>query len=304
LALLQAFGTIKLLANSSANIFTNLDMFAYVSIMITITAGTIFLMWIGELITEKKVGNGITLLIFAGIVSSLPQMIQTALLNYSSSDLYQYALFAVVAVLIIVGVVAISEGQRNIPVSYPRQIRGNRSFGGTQTHLPLRVNTAGVIPIIFAVSLILFPSMVAQFFVNHQGPLGQLSRFTIQFFQNQLWYGIIYFLLVVGFTYFYTAVIFQPNKIAENLQRQGAFIPGIRPGKETEGYLGKTMSRLVLIGALFLGVLAVLPLAVQAGFGTQSFVIGGTSLLIVVSVAIETAKQIEAQVTMHEYDRV
>lgn len=304
LALLQAYGTIKLLNNSSFQIFDNLTPFTYVSIMVTITAGTVFLMWIGELITERKVGNGISLLIFAGIVSSLPSAVQTFAVNYSPSELYRYLAFAAVGVITIVGVVVVSEGQRNIPVSYPRQSRGGMQSGSSQTHLPLRVNMAGVIPIIFAISVILFPSMIAQFFTANAGILGRVARATVELSQNQLIYGIVYFILVFGFTYFYTAVVFQPQKMAENLQRQGAFIPGIRPGKETESYLARTMNRLLFLGALFLGAIAVLPLAVQGFSGTQSLAIGGTSLLIVVSVAIETAKQINAQLTMHEYDRV
>ncbi len=305
LALLQAYGTIKLLNSSSYQIFDSLTPYTYAVIMITITAGTIFLMWIGELITERKVGNGISLLIFANIVSALPRGLQTLLVNYTSSDLFQYLLFLAIGIITIVGVVFITEGQRNIPVNYARQIRGSRMGGGAQqSSLPLRVNMAGVIPIIFAVSVILFPTMISQFFVSHAGWIGDLARFTIRVFQNQTIYGILYFLCVFGFTYFYTAVVFQPQKMAENLQRQGAFIPGIRPGKETELYLGKTMNRLVFAGALFLGVIAVLPIAIQQSFGTQSLVIGGTSLLIAVSVAIETTKQITAQITMHEYDHV
>ena len=304
LALLQAFGMIQLLHQSNFGIFESLTPFTYVSIMLTITAGTVFLMWIGELITEKKVGNGISLLIFAGIISSLPSVVQNAVVNYSSADLYTYILFLGITVLTIVGVVIVSEGQRNIPVSYARYIRGNQAYGGMKSHLPLRVNMAGVIPIIFAVSIILFPPLIAQFFVGKGGFLGEAAEWTVTTFQNQTVYGVLYFLLVFGFTYFYTAVIFQPQKMAENLQRQGAFIPGIRPGKETELYLSKTMNRLLFGGALFLSAIAILPLILQGALGTQSLAIGGTSLLIVVSVAIETAKQIDAQLTMHEYDRV
>ena len=304
LALLQAFAMIKLLNQSQYQIFDGLDSYTYVSIMVTITAGTVFLMWIGELISEKNIGNGISLLIFAGIVSALPTAVQNAIVNYSPSDLYLYLMFVGLAVVTVVGVVVINEGQRNIPVSYAKQIRGNRTFGGNNTHLPLRVNMAGVIPIIFAISVVLIPSMVAQFFVNSGGMMGRAAQFTINAFNNQLVYGVLYFLLVFGFTYFYTAVIFHPQKMAENLQRQGAFIPGIRPGKQTEEYLHKTAGRLLFTGALFLGAIAVLPLVVKAFTGSQSLVIGGTSLLIVVSVAIETAKQVESQIKMHEYDRV
>jgi preprotein translocase subunit SecY len=176
--------------------------------------------------------------------------------------------------------------------------------GGQKTHLPLRINMAGVIPIIFAISMVLFPPMIAQFFVGNGGFVGQASLFIISLFGNQLFYGIIYFVLVFGFTYFYTAIIFNPEKIAENLQRQGGFIPGIRPGKQTEEYIGKVMNRIVFTGALFLALIAVLPLISQLFTKSQTLVVGGISLLIVVSVAVEITKQIDAQLTMHEYDRV
>ena len=304
LAVLQAYGMIQLLNRSQYQILPDLSMYRLLAMMLTITAGTIFLMWIGELITERKIGNGVSLLIFAGIMAALPQAVQKAAVNYTPADLYTYVLFAAIAVGTVVGVVVISEGQRNVPVSYAKQIRGNRVYGGANTHLPLRVNMAGVIPIIFAISIILFPSMIAQFFVNGSGLSASIARQVVGFFNNQAVYAIMYFVLVFGFTYFYTAVIFHPQKIAENLQRQGGFIPGIRPGKETEKYLGHTMSRLIFSGALFLALIAILPLLLQAFTGTQSLAIGGTSLLIVVSVAIETAKQIDAQLEVYEYDRM
>jgi len=305
LAFLQSFAMIRLLSSSGRPILTDLTTFRMITIMVTITAGTMFLVWLGELISEKKVGNGMSLLIFAGIVASLPNVIRNAMVNYTSADLYTFVMFALVAVLTVVGVVFINEGQRNIPVSYAKQMRGNHVYGGSSSHLPIRVNMAGVIPIIFAISLVLFPPMVAQFFVSARSAwLASLAVKTIALFQNQIFYGFIYFALVFFFTYFYTAVIFHPQKIAENLQRQGGFIPGIRPGKETEKYLGMTMNRINLIGAVFLGLIAVLPLIVQGASGTTALKIGGTSLLIVVAVAIEAAKQIEAQLTMHEYDRV
>ena len=305
LAALQGFGLIQLLRQSQAGIIPDLNTYKFIAIVVTITAGTVFLMWIGELITERSIGNGISLLIFAGIVAALPQAVQNAIVNYTPSDLYTYALFVAVAIVTVVGVVFISEGQRNIPVSYARQAHGARGgYGGAQSHLPLRVNTAGVIPIIFAISVILFPPTISQFLVNAGGRWADIGQKIIFLFQNQLFYGILYFLLVFGFTYFYTAVIFHPNKIAENLQRQGAFIPGIRPGKQTEEYIGKTMTRIVFAGALFLGVIAVLPIMVQGLTNTQTLAIGGTSLLIVVAVAIDMYKQIDAQVVMHEYDRI
>jgi preprotein translocase subunit SecY len=304
LALLQSYGMIQLLNQSQNEIIPNLTFMKLASIMLIVTAGTVFLMWIGELITEKKIGNGISLLIFAGIVASLPGVVQNIIVNYNPADLTTYLLFVAIAIGTIVGVVIISEGQRNIPVNYAKQVRGNKVYGGTNTHLPLRVNMAGVIPIIFAISVVLFPPMIAQFFVNGSGFIAAASRGVVSLFNNQLFYAVLYFLLVFGFTYFYTAVIFHPQKMAENLQRQGGFIPGIRPGKQTEEYLNKTMTRLVFVGALFLGLIAIMPLVLRAFTGTQSLVIGGTSLLIVVSVAIETAKQIDAQIEVHEYDRM
>ena len=304
LAMLQAFGLIKLLSQSNAGIFGDgLTTFRFVSTVITATVGTIFLMWIGELISEKKIGNGISILIFAGIIAALPGTLQNLLVNYNPSEIYTYVMFLVVAIVTVVAVVFISEGQRNVPVNYARST-GGRGQAARQSHLPLRINMAGVIPIIFAISLVLFPPMVAQFFIRHTGLLGRMARLTVDLFNNQLFYGILYFVLVFGFTYFYTAVIFKPQDIAENLQRQGGFIPGIRPGKQTEDYLNHIMSRLVFSGALFLAAIAILPLVLQAATGTQSLALGGTGLLIVVSVAIDITRQIDAQITMHEYDRV
>jgi len=299
LAFLQSYAMIKLLSGSARPIITDLNTFRLATIMITISGGTMFLMWLGELISEKKIGNGISLLIFAGIVASIPGAVRNALINYNPSDLYTFIFFGVIAVATVVGVVFISEGQRNIPVNYAKQVRGNRTYGGSSSHLPLRVNMAGVIPIIFAISLILFPPMVAQFFTRAKTDwiVGAATQ-VIGIFQNQTFYAVAYFLLVFGFT------IFHPQKIAENLQRQGGFIPGIRPGKETEKYLHDTVNRVNLIGALFLGVIAILPLILQTASGSQALRWGGTSLLIVVAVAIETAKQLDAQVTMHEYDRI
>ena len=304
LAFLQAFGTIKLLSQTQYNIIGDLTTFKYISIMITITAGSIFLMWIGELISEKNLGNGTSLIIFSGIISSLPSSIQTAIVNYDASQLYVYILFVAVALLTILGVVYVSEGQRNIPVSYARQNQGTRSFGGMTNYLPLRLNMAGVVPIIFAISMVLFPPMIAQFFVARGGFIGHAATTIITLFNNQLIYGIVYFVLVFGFTYFYTSVIFNPQKMAENLQRQGAFILGIRPGKQTEEYLQKTMTKLLFSGALFLGIIAILPVIARAVTGSQTLIIGGTGLLIVVSVAIETTKQAASQLKMHEYDHV
>ena len=303
LAMLQSFGMITLLRNSSTEILADVSTIDMAGMLIIITAGTIFLMWIGELITEKKIGNGISLLIFAGIVSSLPQAIMQLFVEYDPSKLFLMLGFVGIAIITVVGVVIITEGQRNIPVQYAKQIRGNRMYGGTSTHLPLRVNMAGVIPIIFAISVVLFPPMIAQFFMQAKTAwLVSAATGVINIFNNQLFYGVVYFLLVFAFTFFYTEVIFHPNQIAENLQKQGGFIPGIRPGKHTSEYLANTTHKIIFVGALFLGLIAILPLIMQAFTGMQSLAIGGTSLLIVVAVVIETVKQIESQLTMREYE--
>ena len=303
LAALQSYGMITLLQRSGYQILENVGVFDLFSMIITITAGTIFLMWIGELISEKQVGNGISLLIFAGIISALPSTVQQLIINFDQSQLYLLIGFAAIAVVTVVGVVIINEGQRKIPVQYARQIRGNRAYGGTSTHLPLRVNMAGVIPIIFAISVLLFPSMIAQFFVSAETTwIANVAQWVISIFENQLVYGVSYFLLVFGFTYFYTEVIFHPDQISENLQKQGGFIPGIRPGKQTAEYLSNTTHKIIFSGALFLGLIAILPLIMRAFTGVNSLAIGGASLLIVVSVIIETVKQIESQLTMREYE--
>lgn len=303
LAAMQAYGMITLLQRSSQGILGNITPFDFGAIIITITAGTIFLMWIGELISEKKIGNGISLLIFAGIVAGVWRQIQQFLLTFDQSQIFTLVGFILIALLTVVGVVIINEGQRNIPVQYARQIRGNRTFGGSSTHLPLRVNMAGVIPIIFAISVVLFPPMIAQFFLHARTSwIASAAAKVIELFNNQLIYGVIYFVLVFAFTYFYTEVIFHPDRISENLQKQGGFIPGIRPGKPTSDYLSYTAHRVIFVGALFLSLIAILPLVMQYFTGSQSMVIGGTSLLIVVSVVIEMVKQIESQLTMREYD--
>jgi len=305
LAAMQAYGMITLLQRSNQGILGDISAFDFGVIILTITAGTIFLMWIGELISEKKIGNGISLLIFAGIVAGIWQQLQQFILTFDQTQIFTVVGFVVVAILTVIGVVIVNDGQRNIPVQYSRQIRGNRAFGGTSTHLPLRVNMAGVIPIIFAISVVLFPPMIAQFFLHARTAwIANFSAKVIEIFNNQLIYGIIYFILVFAFTYFYTEVIFHPDQISENLQKQGGFIPGIRPGKPTRDYLAYTAHRIIFAGALFLSFIAVLPLVMRYFTGIQSMAIGGTGLLIVVSVVIETVKQIESQLTMREYDGI
>ncbi len=303
LAALQSFGFLRLLSASSQPILGHLTFASTLFIVFVMTAGTTFLMWIGELVSEKHVGNGISLLIFAGIISNVPRQLQQLFVTFDQTQLFTLLGFVAIAIITVAGVVFITEAQRNIPVSYARVVRGNRLYGGVNTHLPLRVTQAGVIPIIFAVSILLFPPTIAQFFL---GSSKQLVRAVAQglesVFQNQLLYGVLYFVLVVAFTYFYTAVIFQPDKIAENLQKQGGFIPGIRPGRPTAAHLTFIVNRVILAGALFLGAIAVLPLVVQSSTHISAFRVGGTSLLIVVSVIIETMKQIQAQLVMREYE--
>ncbi len=303
MAALQSYGMITLLRSSQAGILGEIGTIQLLSMISIITSGTIFLMWIGELISEKHIGNGISLLIFAGIIAGLPGAVQQTALTFDSSQLFTVIGFIAIALVTIIGVVIINEGQRNIPVVYAKQVRGNRAYGGSTSHLPLRVNMAGVMPIIFAISVVLFPPMIAQFFIHARTAwIAYLAEWTITFFNNQLVYGVVYFVLVFGFTYFYTEVIFHPDRMAENLQKQGAFIPGIRPGKHTEEYLANTTYKIIFVGALFLALIAILPLIMRYFTGIQSLAIGGTSLLIVVSVVIETVKQIEAQLTMREYE--
>jgi len=303
LAAMSGYGMITFLKNSGQGIIDEMSMFSLITTIITITGGTLFLMWIGELITEKQIGNGISLLIFAGIVASVPTQVQQTLATFEATNIGALVAFGIISIITVVAIVIITEGQRNIPVSYAKRIRGMRMYGGVDTHLPLKVNQAGVIPIIFAVSIVLFPPMIGQFFVGSQTAwLASGAQFVIDIFQNQLFYAAIYFTMVVAFTYFYTAVIFHPTQISENLQKQGGFIPGIRPGKNTSDFLGYVSNRIILGGALFLGVVAILPNIIQSATNITTLVIGGTSLLIVVSVLIEIVKQVESQLVMRNYD--
>lgn len=304
LALLQAFGMITLLTTSGFGIMTSdPTLFQKLMIAITMTTGTIFLMWIGELISERKIGNGISILIFAGIISQMPTSIQQLILTFDPTQILNVVIVTLLAIVTVAGIVFITEGQRNIPIVYAKRMRGAKVFGGVETHLPLRVNMAGVIPIIFAISIILFPPMIAQFFINAKTQLvADAARKTIEIFQDQFIYGLLYFIFVFGFTYFYTAVVFHPDRVAENLQKQGGFIPGVRPGNATAEFISRTVNRIIPVGALFLATIAVLPLVVQNLSGMPSLVVGGAGLLIVVSVTIEIMTQVNAQLTMKEYD--
>lgn len=302
LAMLQGYAMLVLFQRQG--VIGALSPLMLVSSILTITAGALFLMWLGELVSEKGIGNGVSLLIFAGIVADFPNNIQQILVNWDASSIPSYALFFLMSLLIIAGVVLVNEARRNIPVSYAKRVRGSKMYGGVSTYLPLNVNPAGVIPIIFALSILLFPSMIAGFLGGMGGVVGNIAKGVDDFLKNPLVYGISYFILVFLFTYFYTAVTFDPKAIATNLQKMGGYIPGIRPGQSTANFMFFILNRVLLIGALFLGLIAIMPQIVGAITGVQvfQFMVGGTSLLIVVSVILETLRQIRAQLQMREYE--
>jgi len=302
LAIVQSFSMIALL--KSQGIMGGINPLQYLLIISTITAGTVLLMWLGEIITEKGLGNGVSLIIFAGIVSALPTAINNLILTWNPTEILAYLGLGILSILTIGAIVFITEGQRNIPITFARQLRGGKTVGGS-SNLPLKVNMAGVIPIIFAMSIMLFPSVVANFLATSSVEVvAKYGSIAADIFANQWFYGISYFLLVVAFTYFYTAVTFNPQKVSENLQRQGGFISGIRPGAPTMEYLNRIVNRITLTGALFLGLVAVLPFIVQGMTGIQTITVGGTGILIVVSVVMETMKQIDGQLVMRDYDRL
>ncbi|NQV90676.1 preprotein translocase subunit SecY [Candidatus Uhrbacteria bacterium] len=302
LSFIQAYGLILLLSQQG-QFFTNTGITTLLFAIISLTTGTMFLMWIGELISEKNIGNGISILILAGIVAGLPTFFSQSLAVYDRSQLISLIAFVVMAIVTVVAIVVMNEAQRNIPVQYARAVRGSRLSGAVSSHIPLRLNMGGVIPIIFAISIVLFPTVIAQFFLGAKTEfLRDAATWILQVFQNQAIYGGLYFTLVFVFAYFYTAVIFHPDQVAENIQKQGGFIPGIRPGKQTAEYIGWVVNRLLFTGALFLALIAVLPIVIQQFTGNASLVIGGTSILIIVAVVIDSIKQIEAQMTMREYE--
>ena len=302
LAAFEGYGILTLFQRQG--IIGELPFMVLVSSIITIIAGSMFLMWLGEIITEQGMGNGISLLIFAGIVASLPSNIFQTFVSWDPSKIPSYILFFVLSVAIIACVVLITEARRNIPVSYAKRVRGSKMYGGGSTYLPLNVNPAGVIPIIFALSILLFPGMIAGFFGGVSGVVGNVANWVVVFFNNPWVHGVLYFLLVILFTYFYTAVTFDPKTISENLQKMGGFIPGVRPGESTTKFLAHILNRVLFTGAMFLGLIAVAPSVVAGLTGVTgfTFLIGGTSLLIIVSVVLETMRQINSQLQMREYD--
>jgi preprotein translocase subunit SecY len=302
LAAIQSYAMLTLFQKQGVIVAINPVLM--VTSIITITAGAIFLMWLGELISERGIGNGVSLLIFAGIIADFPNNIRQLAIGWDKSMIPSYLLFFGVSLIMIAGVVLINEARRNIPVSYAKRVRGMKMYGGASTYLPLNINPAGVIPIIFALSILMIPGMVGNFLSGVGGHVGSIASSVAAFFQNSWAYGIFYFLLVVLFTFFYTAVTFDPKAISQNLQKMGGFIPGIRPGQPTANFMYFILNRVLLVGALFLGIIAVMPSIVQGFTHIQQFrfLVGGTSLLIVVSVVLETVRQIKAQLEMRDYE--
>lgn len=303
LSVLQAFGMFALLR--SQGIISNLNPIQLISFIATMTAGTIFLVWLGELITEKGIGNGISILIFAGIVGRIPVVLGQTVSTATGENVFNLLIFLVMGLIVISSIVIMNDATRQITVYYAKRVRGNKMYGGQSTHLPLRLNQAGVIPIIFAVSLVLLPSLLANYLsVSQNVSLRNIALTITSLFRPEgIIYNGIYFFLVVSFTYFYTAVIFNPKKISEEIQKYGGFIPGIRPGTPTANHLNYIMTRITLAGALFLGIIAILPTIARLFTGISTLLLGGTGILIVVSVVLETVRNVEAQLVMRNYDR-
>lgn len=312
MALLQGYGQLVLLYNNSVNGvstpviprlgFTGDALIPTIAMLASLTAGTVFLVWIGELITEKGIGNGVSILIFGGIVANLPQIIGESFIG--QNQVVGMVAFIALGIITIGAIVVFQEAQRRIPVQYAKRMRGSRMYGGQSTHIPLKVNSAGMIPLIFAASIMIFPGTVASWFqFSSNETVVAISRFlTSTFDTTKIWYWLLYFIMAVGFTFFYTMVIFQQQKLSENLQRYGGFIPGIRPGKPTDEYLQKVLTRITWAGALFLGVIAILPFFAQTVTNIQSLQLSSTGLLIIVGVVLDTMKQLESQLLMRQYE--
>ena len=299
LAAMQAFAMYSLLR--SQGVVPELSPLAFLGLVATMTAGTMFAVWLGELITEYGISNGISFLIFAGIVARLPVVLGQSTQIITSQDILRVGIFLVASAIIVGLIVFMNEATRQIPVNYARRLK---QAGTTKSYLPLRLNQAGVIPIIFAVSLVLLPSLLSQVLANVSHPkVAEIAGFLATAFNPQSFtYNAVYFLLVFGFTYFYTAVVFNPEKISENLQKNGGFIPGIRPGSQTTKYLNFVLNRITLVGATFLGLVAILPSFFQSAIGVANLAIGGTGILIVVSVILEVTRELEAQLVMKRYE--
>lgn len=301
LAILQGYALITLLERQ--NVIPELGQSLMITNIIIVTAGTMLMMWLGEQINERGIGNGVSLIIFAGIVAAIPQSLSQFFVTFDVSQIPMLVGLLVLSLVVIAGVVYVTEAERPVPVTYARQSRmGGGSPLGASTYLPLRLNQAGVIPIIFAISILIFPQLIGQLLAtSSQASLQSLARSVNELLANQWVYGSVYFLLVVSFTYFYTAVMFDPEKTADNLQKNGAFVPGFRPGLQTAEYIGYVLGRITFFGAVFLGSVAVLPVIVQGMTGLTAIQVGGTSLLIAVSVVLDVIKKIDAQLSMREY---
>ncbi|KKQ02157.1 MAG: Protein translocase subunit SecY [Candidatus Roizmanbacteria bacterium GW2011_GWA2_36_23] len=303
LTVIQAVGIFVLLKNQK--IIGTLSPVEFFSFILTMVAGTFILVWFGELISEFGLGNGISLLIFVGIVGRLPVVLGQTVSVFNQEMVFNIIIFLVLAILVIASVVFINESIRKIPVYYAKRIKGNRMYQAATNFLPLKLNQAGVIPIIFAVSFVLFPQLIGNFLSYAKNPVvSQIARFLATTFNPAGFvYNLFYFLLVIGFTYFYTVVVFNPQKIADEIQKHGGFIPGIRPGLATKQYLEKVLYKITSVGALFLGLIAILPAILSKITGLSNLVIGGTGILIVVSVILETFKVIESQLVMRSYEK-
>ncbi len=303
LTIVQSIGIFVLLKNQK--IIGTLAPLEFFSFILTMVAGTFILMWFGELISEFGLGNGISLLIFAGIVGRIPVSFGRTVAVFNQELLFNIIIFLALSVVVIGAIVFINEASRKIPVYYAKRIKGNRMYQGATNYLPLKLNQAGVIPIIFAVSFVLMPQLVGNFLAYVKNPaVAGAARFLVTLFNpSGFFYNFFYFILVMGFTYFYTVVVFNPQKISEEIQKHGGFIPGIRPGLATKQYLEKILYRITSVGAIFLGVIAILPAIVSKMTGIANLVIGGTGILIVVSVILETFKTVESQLVMRSYEK-
>ncbi|KXK11720.1 MAG: Protein translocase subunit SecY [Microgenomates bacterium OLB23] len=303
ITLVQGIGMYVVLRNQQ--VISNLGFLEFIAFIVTITAGSFILLWFGEIISEYGIGNGISMIIFAGIVARVPVVASQTLLSSNSENFISTVIVVALMIAVIAGVVFVNQAIRKVPIYYAKRIKGNRVYQGASNFLPLKLNQAGVIPIIFAISFVLFPQLIGNFLIGSQNPaLAGFARFLTQTFNPQgAVYNILYFVLVVAFTYFYTVIVFNPDKISEEIQKHGGFIPGIRPGQATRTYLQNILFRITTVGALFLGTIAILPAIIAGLTGTSNLVIGGTGVLIVVSVVLETFKVLETQVAMKHYDK-
>lgn len=304
-AFIQTFGLITLITRQSPEVFLGLTTFGFIQMSIIVVAASILLMWIGERLTEFGIGNGISLIITIGIISAIPQSLSRIWSTYDASQAFMFIAMAILFVVIIALIIYITEAERPIEINYARQARSLATQGASGTHktyLPIKLNQAGVMPIIFAITLMMFPSFIASILsLSSVEFVKNIGNFISVWSQNQLVYGIIYFALVFLFTYFYTAVTFDPKQMSENLQKQGAFVSGIRPGDSTMDYLSRIVTRTTFIGALFLAFIAILPNVVQSFTNIASVSIGGTGILIVIATLIDMIKKINAQLSMREY---